>query len=293
MKTDYLPSKQFRLRLAIVAAIVAVVAGIYQLVIYIHVKQQTGSQATPLAIKDLVQKDSNNNGIPDWEEALWGLDPTKNGDSNKEFIMSKRQALTQGADATPVQSQSTPENQQLAQDFFATIMSLQETGNLDDNSMQAISDAIGQKITATPLPDIYTLAMTKTIATTQLARINYLNDYGQLIIKYKNDNIGGELAYVDVALQNNDPGAVALVEKIAASYRSFGKDLMNLSVPESIAPTQVALANDYDKVGQSLGGLTQILTDPVVGMKALINYKTYSDALLTDTKNLSDKIGQQ
>ncbi len=294
MKPDYLPSQQFRLRLALLIATIAVAVSVYELVVFIRAKQQAAHRATPVTIKDLVQKDSNKNGIPDWEEALWGLDPTKNGDSNKEFIMTKRQALTQGADAqTAPASQSTPENQQLAQDFFATLLSLQQTGNLDSSSMQAISDAIGQKIVAPAIPDIYTIPMAKTIPTNQISRINYLTSYSNLIIKYKDAKLGNELSYINVALENNDPGALAIVEKIAADYKSFGKDLMATPVPESIALTEVSLANNYQKVGQSIGGLTQILSDPIIGMKALINYKKYSDALISDTKALSDKIAQQ
>jgi hypothetical protein len=293
MKTDYLPSKQFRLRLALLVALVAVVMSVYELFTFIHNRQLAANQATPLAIKDLVQKDSNNNGIPDWEEALWGLDPTKNGDTNKEFIMAKRQALTQGADAQPVPaSQSTPENQQLAQDFFATLMTLQQTGNLDDNSLQTISDAIGQKITAPAIPDVYTVEMAKQVPLTKASYNAYVIAYSNLLIKYKDANIGNELSYIDVGLQNKDPGALAVAQKIATSYRAFGKDLMATPVPDFIAATNVSLANNYDKTGQSIGGLTQILSDPIVGMKAVINYKKYNDALINDINTLSDKLTQ-
>ena len=293
MKTDYLPSKQFRLRLAVLVALVAVIMSVYELFTFIHNRQEAANHPTPLAIKDLVQKDSNNNGIPDWEEALWGLDPTKNGDTNKEFIMAKRQALTQGADAQPVPaSQSTPENQQLAQDFFATLMTLQQTGNLDDNSLQTISDAIGQKITAPSIPDVYTIDMAKQVPLTKASYNAYVTAYANLLIKYKDANIGNELSYIDVGLQNKDPGALAVAQKIATSYRAFGKDLMATPVPDFIAATNVSLANNYDKTGQSIGGLTQILSDPIVGMKAVINYKKYNDALINDINTLSDKLTQ-
>lgn len=293
----YLPSRQFFIRIGILIAIIAVIAGIYELVRFVQNRKASKSSVpgTTLVVKNIVQKDSNGNGIADWEESLWGLDPTKNGDSNKEFILAKRQALNSdtNANADLIPGQSTPENQALAQDFFAAIVSLQQTGNLDEVSLKAITDAIGDKITANPIPDIYSESMIKEVPGTIESRLNYIADYAGVIEKYRGSNIGYELSFVSTGLKNRDQGALSTAQKVADSYRAFGKDLIGLTAPTALASTQALLANDYEKVGQSLDQLTRVYTDPIVGMKGLINYKKYSDALLQDSKALTDKIAQQ
>ena len=53
---------------------------------------QTLPEGEKVALKTLVGRDSNTNGIPDWEEALWGLDPYADGATNKNTIIAKKAA---------------------------------------------------------------------------------------------------------------------------------------------------------------------------------------------------------
>src|SRR6476620_135431 len=57
-----------------------------------------------VTIKDIVEKDTDGDTIPDWEEVLWGTDPSKkdtndDGIPDNVEIEKKKQAL--GADNTP------------------------------------------------------------------------------------------------------------------------------------------------------------------------------------------------
>jgi hypothetical protein len=90
MNQDYLPSKQFIHRVIAIAIILAIVLGIYEIARYFGGKSKILPKSK-LVVKSLTEQDANNNTIPDWEEKLWGLDPTKNGPENKEFILAKRE----------------------------------------------------------------------------------------------------------------------------------------------------------------------------------------------------------
>lgn len=99
------------------------------------------------------------------KNALWGLDPDGDGESNKEFILVKRETLARENNIDPNSGEPLSENDTLSREFFAIIMSLQESGNLNEESMQAVGDTIGEKITAVPIPDVYTKEMVLTIKT--------------------------------------------------------------------------------------------------------------------------------
>lgn len=292
MNKEYLPSRQFVVSVLIIALSISGIFGIYKLTTYIKGRIGRGKAPTQVLVKDVVQKDSNKNGIPDWEESLWGLDPEKDGVSNKEFILAERSKLANNnaVNNTPNfdQSAESPENIALSREFFAVIMSLQQSGNLDEESIKQVSDTLGQKIIATPINSIYTKNMLTIVTTTNASTEAYFKAVGGLMKKYSDKNLGEELSLIAQGLMRNDPQATALTVTIVSAYKSFGKELIKIPVPYSLVDKHLALANDYEKVGQATNDLTKILTDPITGMKAIINYKKYSDALVTDIENLSD-----
>lgn len=287
MNSKYLPSRMFMIRIVVVVAIIAIVFGVTKIVKYFKNKPNSKTPMKVL-VKDIVQKDSNSNGIADWEEYLWGLDPNKNGDSNKEFIMAKKKTLSEN-NSLYSEEGKMKENEILSREFFTVIMSLLQSGNLDENSISEVSNTIGKKIEATPIEDIYTKDML-VIKNTEDSDIAYFEAFQKLTDKYSHADIGSELTIIAQGLSKNDPQALYATRTIADAYRSFGKEIIKIPVPNSISLGSLKLANDYEKTAQSIEGLTQILDDPIIGMKALINYKKYSDAIISDLDIISGNL---
>lgn len=285
MKDKYLPSKQFITKIIKIIILVIVVFSIYQVMSFVKNRPNQSSSIKLNIIKE-VQDDSNNNGIPDWEERLWGLNPYKNGKKNKEIILAKRQAINPNANFSK-DKQAITKNENLSREFFAAIMSLQQTGKLNEKSMGIIADSISQKIVAKPIPDIYTMKSLTIIDSSIKNNNKYYSGFIDLVYKYKNENIGDELTFIIQGLAYKNPHILSLAGTIATAYRNFGQDLIKIPVPRNLALIQLKMANDYEKNAQSIDGLMQIPTDPLVGMRALINYKKYNDALTSDINKLS------
>mgnify|MGYP003434351501 CR=1 FL=1 len=266
---EYLPSKQFRARVIILAILLILALGVYKIASYF--KDRLGNRSgTALVVKpEVIQKDSNGNTIPDWEESLWGLNPLKDGDSNREFILAKRETLAKENGIIANSSETISENETLAREFFSILMSLEESGDLDQNAIEAVAKTVKANPAST---DAYSDAM--------LA----------IFDKYEDKDIGRELTFVSIGLTNNDPGAIAQAEAIAEAYRSLGKDLMKVKVPNTISNAHLSLANNYEKVATSIDSLGQMLIDPMVGMKAIINYNKYTDALVADMQTISKNL---
>jgi hypothetical protein len=293
MKKNYLPSKQFIFQVVAILILLATVFGIYEITLYFKNRNSSkqGTQTT-LLVKDVVQKDSNDNGIPDWEESLWGFDPTKNGPENKEAILAKRAELAKD-NPLPLdengQEKALTENETLSREFFALIMSLQQSGNLNETSMNSVASTISEKINPTPIPDIYTKADQITKNTNKKEdMVSYAKNIQKLLQEHK--DLGNELTYISQGVENQDPTALSLVENAASSYKSLGKELVKIPVPSSLAPTMLNMANNYEKIGQSTEGLTKSIDNPILAMASLINYKKYNDALLVDIDNFSKGI---
>ena len=287
----YLPSKKFITVLLVIAVFIILFFTIRGVVSLFRSKIASKGQQTKLTIEtptSISQKDSNNNGVPDWEEYMWGLDPTKNGPSNKEYIATKRQALMDSGAIIPDDSKAITDNERLSQEFLATIVSLQQTGSLDQDSMNSVSEAIGKNIVATPIADIYTSSMLMVKSDSTIANNAYSDALTALITKYKDADIGSELTFIIQGLENKDPQALYAASTVGDAYQSFGKDFMKIPVPKSLAVAHLSAANDYEKTGETIKDLSKMLSDPIIGMKALINYKKYNDALASDLEKISE-----
>lgn len=287
----YLPSKKFIVIIMFIVVLIVLFFAIRGVINLIKNKkiEKVENKVIQMTVGSIIQKDSNSNGIADWEEYLWGLDPNKNGSENKEFILTKKKSLIKSGEISILDdSKSITENELLSQEFFATIISLQQTGNLNEESINSLSETIGQKAEATPIPDVYLYNNLKIKNDSSVANEAYFNAFNTLATKYEDKDIGSELTLISQGLGNNDPQALYSVKTIAEAYRSFGSELINIPVPQSLSSIHLSLANNYDKTAQSIEGLTQILTDPIIGMKAIISYKKYTDLLVSDIEKLSN-----
>ncbi|MEK7585653.1 MAG: hypothetical protein AAB477_00225 [Patescibacteria group bacterium] len=287
MDKEYLPSKKFIVSVATIVIGVSLIFGIYKLVIFIKNKVGKGKSPTALIVKDLVEKDANENGIPDWEESLWGLDPTKSGSENKEFILAKRATIAKAHPELVDNTKPVSENEALSRDFFSIIMSLQQGNALDQTSIQAVSEAIGKDIEAEPIADIYTRKTVKVVESNPNTISDYYGAFINLVIEYSDKNIGDELTFINQGLQNNDPKAIKEINSISKAYKAFGAEFIKVPVPNTLVNTHISLANNYEKVGQIVANMTDLLGNPLNGIKSFINYKKYSDALTDDVDKLT------
>jgi len=281
MDKKYLPSRTFVVGVAFILIILVTIFGVSKLIKYLKNKNVFNRAPTKVLVRDLIQKDSNNNGIADWEEALWGLDPEKDGKSNKEIIELRKKELAERNNPLSEEEKALEENDILSREFFAVIMSLFESGNLSEETITEVSNIVGERIRLEPIPDKYTKEML-VIKGGEDADLLYFQAFQKLLDKYADADIGGELIIVAQAIAANNPQAISTVGSIAASYSSFAKELIKIPVPLNISTGHLKLANDYEKTGQSIEGLMQILNNPMVGMKALLNYKKYSEEILSD-----------
>jgi hypothetical protein len=278
MQQNFLPSKQFRIRVLVIIILTLGVFSVYKIVNFIKDRPSKNNEIKLVTKMEKVKNDGNDNGIPDWEERLWGLNPDKDGTENKEYILAKRKALNPNVDLSSYE-ENLSENETLNREFFAVLMSLQQTGDLDENAIETISNTYSQKIEAEPIPDIYTKDMLKITPDTPENTEEYYRDLQNLISKYQDSDIGSELGLIVQAIAYNDPQVLSAVQSIAVSYREFGQELIKIPVTDFLFEVHLGLANNYEKNARSVYAMTLLFDDPLQAMKGIINYKKYNDLL--------------
>ncbi len=284
MNKKYLPSKKFISRAIIIFFIVLIGIVFSKISPELKARINKNRELRGLSVRDLVENDENKNGIADWEEILFGLDPNTNGEENKAIIMAKKKEL--GTDSI-TGSQTLSTNDKLSRELFSIITSLQQTGNLNEASIDNIVGALDKKLSSEPIVDIYTKDTLNVKATSTTVVQSYYNSFGEVAIKHANEEIGDELIYISQALLKDDKKAMEIAREIARKYEEFGQDLMNIqSVPSSLVDTHLQLANNYHKTSVAIQRMSVMLEDPLFGMNAVVDYKNFSDGIVLNLEKI-------
>ena len=248
-------------------------------------KQQEALTST---LTEINSKDSNNNGIADWEEALYGLNPEKDGAKNKAIIDARKKELGQ----TDV-LQSTPalnETEKFSREFFATIMALQQAGTLTPEAIAGLATSLSNSITGASkntYESSYTSKNIKTVPANTAATKKYLTELGTILTKYKNQDIGVEMQSISIALAENDPRPLLALPDIATSYTNLTKALLALPVPTSLSGTHLLLIQSTDIIAKTLPDIKQLLANPIFALPALAAYSKQNTLFTKTLTNLS------
>ena len=286
---DYLPSKTFQKRLfyiVLIVVIILVIGFIIKLIgrgidaykIRKQIKQlpvELRSQVDSLTVGDLQRKDSNNNGILDWEERLYGLDPLVDGEGNKKIVEEKRQILRLSADDN-VASSTEGETNDFTREFLSIIGTLETSGALNEDALQNIANSIGGKITQGNEAEIYPKESFVVVRNSQLANDEYQRLSSSAIEKIGTIGLmGSEMEFIAESLRGGDPALLAPLDNIADTYESFAKALLKIPVPESLLDSHKALVNSSIYVGRGLDMIQKVNTDPMTAVQGTAMYNTH------------------
>ncbi|MFA7192228.1 MAG: hypothetical protein WC089_02950 [Candidatus Paceibacterota bacterium] len=288
-KKSYLPSHEFVARVIILVLLLGAAVGGNALYKYFKNKKDNKSTSIPtdtirlesgLTVSDVMSKDSNKNGIADWEESLWGLDPKSDGFSNKTIIDNKKKALnTQNGTMDTNTEEKEDETKKLAIEFFSSFMSLKESGALNTNAVENLTSVIGQEVGNTETPDTYIGNSIKTTKSNKENLAKYQKDLENIITKHENRLPGTELEIMARAMENEDSALIGDLAQISNEYRSLAKDMTTITAPMNVAQNHLLLINAYDKIGISIIKMSDALTNPVAAATGTAMYTRYTNEI--------------
>lgn len=282
----YLPSKNFiSLVLLIITFVLIFFIGKGVISLIKNRERKDGVKEPEIvSIKEIIDEDDNNNGIPNWEEYFWGLDPKKDGKKNREFVLAKRELANQNT-GNEVKGEPVvlTENEALSRDFFVAMLALSEEGLLDEESINAMSETVGQKVIAEPIADKYTMQQILIQKETTIETIqSYYQKITSLIKKYNNEkDLGKEITLMSISISSNDRHAMLTVRSIVQAYRDLAQELLAIETLDILAESHLQMINSCEKIAESIEGLILSEDDSLVGLKSLINYKRYSEEFLS------------
>src|SRR3989338_495814 len=276
-----LPSKKI-IALIIVCVSAVVFAFSYQ-------KYSNRTVAGSIKQADLVQvageKDSDTDGVSDWQEVLWGLDP-QNAVSNtdkipdSEYLNKKKEELaknpsqiknkfdTTGSNAGTTSNLSPTEKLDI--ETFSEYTSLKQSGVLTTPNINITTEGIANNNSYT-FENSYKISDIKTIPDSDLGGVKlYGNEFAALRSKYVNQYQKNTLTS-DIFNQDNVSGNnfQNKINSISNIYLSLSNELSILKVPSSLAQTHLKLINNYAKSASAFKILSNLSEDPLSAAYAL------------------------
>ena len=292
-----LPSKQFARLIIGVFVVVLIFIGTTSYFGSRNEYNQSGKNSLTekgMTVGDIVTLDSNNNGIPDWEESLWGLDPKADGATNKMLLAQKKAASgIPTTDSTP-DSQLT-ETDKFSRSLLATLIALQQSGNLTPIAITNLAASVGDNVNTKHVSvRTYTLEdLRMTTADDAAAKAAYMAGLKQILDQYSSLNLGSELETIASGFDSQSPQILQSLAPTAAAYTAISTEMLALPTPRSAAPYALDLINSSAIMGATLPQVENFYSDVIAGMVGLDDYIKASNVSDAASANMRTYFAQQ
>lgn len=253
-----------------------------------------------VAIGDLVNKDTDKDGILDWEEPLWGLDPTETettpGVPDSSVIKKLRaEQGTSTSETSGDYEENLTETDKFSRELFSTIASLNQNGAMDEATVEKITNSLAEKMKNPTPRKIFTSA---DIKITKSDLFHTIANYGNALnnVYLKNPIKGSAMAVLQKFIidENNvDSSVLTELTPIIKQTQAIIDGAARIEVPQSLAPLHLEFLNSMERVVENLRDITLYDKDVIVALGGIIQYEKNSVYLETAVKNLANTINQK
>lgn len=248
-------------------------------------------------INNIAKKDSDNDGLKDWEEGLWGTDPNNpdtdgDGTNDGDEVSAGRNSSVAGPDdkltdndfIEKTNSNFSDENitktDKFAQDLFGKYLSLRQNSqeglnNEDKNFLitsvmeDSLYDEVDNKYTVSDLN------VTDDNSKTTLKK--YGNDFISITELYSQDLNQNELIVFERMLRMENKEDAMYLKKSSEIYNMAIDKLIEIKVPNNLAFVHLDIINSYNIISNALSDMSSALDDPLRGMNGFAVYVAVTD----------------
>ncbi len=286
----------------VVLFFIKIVPGFKNNTIYQRENSGGGLSYADSTIEDLVIMDSDRDGIPDWEEGLWGTDPknkqTNPGTPDGVTIASiKAEQRTVAADTTNPDSEKLTETDKFSRELFTTVAALNQNGNMDQQTVDALGASLAEKIQNSGPRKIYSLSEIKTTNNDTLpAFTSYKNTLTAIIESYKMDyTVLDVLEKFSKDENNPDASALSDLDPIIEKVNKMIGDMAKMTVPQSLSTLHLNVLNSLQRLVENTKDIQLYDVDAIVFYSAVSQYYPNINALELNVgileKAMNQKVG--
>ncbi len=252
-----------------------------------------------------LEKDTDGDGLKDWEEALWKTDPNNpdtdgDGTPDGEEVREERDPLKPGPNdkikdevkfpiKTNYENKTTMTNA-MTEDLFLNYINLKNGSELDSKSKANLINSIANKISKKDNLKIYTSKDLKIIPDSYVNLKNYGNEIATIFLKYT-QNPKADYNVVNILnkiITTKDNKYYSELEPSILAYKDISKKLLGVSTPKSSAVVHLAMINIYETIATSLEDIVKSPNDSLRGLIGVSRYNQQIKQVQIVIKDLSN-----
>jgi hypothetical protein len=260
--------------------------------------QAVNAASTDELLKQYAAKDSDNDGLLDWEEALYGTNPqdahsvskTKtDGDAVAQGLV-KPKFESAAASTTPTIDTSTlpgitPGENTLTTEFARTLFTqyLENRGPTQptpDEISTFVQNQVSKFIATHHAPDVFAAKQVTVSGTGPSAMRTYASAVERAFAAHTIATSKSELDYFTEAENKNDLASLKKVKDIGVAYTAIANAYIKIPVPQEAAAAHLHVANALAHLGITISNMGALDTDPLRAMLGLGGYQTDGPAFL-------------
>jgi len=250
-------------------------------------------------IEDLVSKDGDGDGILDWEEGLWGTDPknreTNPGTPDSVTIAGIKAEQKTIEDNSYQEPEKLTETDKFSREFFATIATLNQNGAMDQETVEALSASLAEKLQNSEIKKVYLISEIKVISNDSLeAILSYKNTLNGIVDKYKvNYTVLDVLQKFSKDEDNIDASVLSQLTPIIENTDKMIGEMVKMAVPKSLSVLHLNVVNSLQRLVENLKDIQLYDADAIVFYSAVSQYFPNANTLDTSVGALEKTINQK
>lgn len=259
------------------------------------------AQSAEELLREYAARDTDGDGLPDWQEALYGTDPNNpqsavpgvlDGDAVAQGLIQPKVA-TQEEEETDIDSiPGTIAAPNTLTDRFAQAFLTQYLQNRGANvpsqeeMLRFVEAGVSDLVSNANFPDTYSIT---DIKISSLSGKSGLETYAaaaeKVFVTHRVAVEKNELMYFSDALRG-DSSAISKITQIQKAYASIAKALVMVPVPTEARQAHLSLVNSLSHLSRVSGYMATIDTDPLQALIGIATHDTYTTRWIDSFVNL-------
>ena len=296
---------------------IVLIAGAYMLATGIRSPSLAEASTEAALLQAIATRDSNSDGLPDWQNVLYGIPLSSATTDYFNLGMTNGEAVARGlivpkaiADITVATSSSSsiivdpslppaPAEGTLtdvfAKSFFTLYINAKQANGGAELSLNQVEELAGQALISLSslvgaAPD-YKSANELIIQSSGADALTaFAINIEAVIMKNREESEAtkNEIFYLQDVVEKNDASALPHLVSIAKMYRDTAVGLAALPLPAGLATDGLALINALMRASGIASDFARVNTDPLAAMLALEQYVQLDQSLIQTFVNISD-----
>ena len=252
-------------------------------------EQENGLTYSNPTLEESVNKDTDGDGIPDWEESLYGLDPTKKettpGIPDSVAIEKLKLQQTAGANVQINTVDQTTENltqtDKFSRELFTTVAAASQNGTMDQTTIDQLSASLADQIQNSVPRKVFLISEIKIVNNDDLKTIkNYLDALIDIQKKYPDKGKVFDILQKFMVDENNvDVSQLIKLDPIIEQTQNIINALIKTNVPQSLALLHLDFINAQERLIENESDIKLFDSDPIVAIGAISKFEENINSL--------------